>query len=68
MAQRTGRRGDAQGYIFPPLWGPDSFNDGAGMNRLLTARASSTRTCGAGFGWPTRSADPDTRSCAHRTG
>jgi thiosulfate dehydrogenase len=27
------------GYQFPPLWGPDSFNDGAGMNRLLTAAA-----------------------------
>lgn len=26
-----------QGYLFPPLWGPDSFNDGAGMNRVLTA-------------------------------
>jgi len=25
------------GYIVPPLWGPDSFNDGAGMNRLITA-------------------------------
>jgi thiosulfate dehydrogenase len=25
------------GYIIPPLWGPDSFNDGAGMNRLITA-------------------------------
>ncbi|MDO9317046.1 MAG: c-type cytochrome [Gammaproteobacteria bacterium] len=25
------------GYVFPPLWGPDSFNDGAGMNRVLTA-------------------------------
>ncbi|WP_228518621.1 c-type cytochrome [Methylophilus sp. 13] len=25
------------GYIFPPLWGPDSFNDGAGMARILTA-------------------------------
>ena len=21
----------ADGYVFPPLWGPDSFNDGAGM-------------------------------------
>ena len=31
-----GRRGDAQGYTFPPLWGPYSFNNGAGMNRLLT--------------------------------
>lgn len=36
MGKRTGQRGDAQGYIFPPLWGPDSFNNGAGMNRLLT--------------------------------
>jgi thiosulfate dehydrogenase len=25
------------GYVFPPLWGPDSFNDGAGMHRALTA-------------------------------
>jgi len=25
------------GYIVPPLWGPQSFNDGAGMNRLITA-------------------------------
>jgi thiosulfate dehydrogenase len=26
-----------KGYLFPPLWGPDSFNDGAGMARVLTA-------------------------------
>lgn len=25
------------GYLMPPLWGPDSFNDGAGMARLMTA-------------------------------
>ena len=25
------------GYVFPPLWGPDSFNNGAGMTRILTA-------------------------------
>ena len=24
------------GYMIPPLWGPDSFNDGAGMARLIT--------------------------------
>lgn len=24
------------GYMVPPLWGPDSFNDAAGMNRLST--------------------------------
>jgi thiosulfate dehydrogenase len=27
----------ADGYVFPPLWGSDSFNDGAGMHRVLTA-------------------------------
>ena len=27
------------GYRFPPLWGPDSFNNGAGMSRLLTVAA-----------------------------
>jgi thiosulfate dehydrogenase len=31
-ARATGRR-----YQFPPLWGPDSFNDGAGMARAITA-------------------------------
>ena len=31
----TGDR--AKGYLFPPLWGPDSFNNGAGMHRVLTA-------------------------------
>jgi thiosulfate dehydrogenase len=25
------------GYVFPPLWGDDSFNNGAGMHRVLTA-------------------------------
>ena len=28
----TGRR-----YRFPPVWGPDSYNDGAGMARVITA-------------------------------
>jgi thiosulfate dehydrogenase len=27
----------SKGYLFPPLWGPDSFNNGAGMHRVLTA-------------------------------
>ncbi|MDQ3266237.1 MAG: c-type cytochrome [Myxococcota bacterium] len=30
-AQQDGR------YVFPPLWGPDSFNWGAGMHRVNTA-------------------------------
>jgi len=25
------------GFVFPPLWGPNSFNDGAGLHRVLTA-------------------------------
>lgn len=28
---------DKGNYVYPPLWGPDSFNDGAGMHRLITA-------------------------------
>jgi thiosulfate dehydrogenase len=35
--KRNGVVGDAQGYAFPPVWGPDSFNTGAGMNRILMA-------------------------------
>jgi thiosulfate dehydrogenase len=34
---RRGLPSTALGYMVPPLWGPDSFNDGAGMNRLITA-------------------------------
>ena len=26
-------------YAYPPLWGPDSFNHGAGMHRVITAAA-----------------------------
>jgi len=28
-----------RGYQYPPLWGEDSYNDGAGMHRVLTAAA-----------------------------
>jgi thiosulfate dehydrogenase len=27
----------SRGYVYPPLWGDDSFNDGAGTHRVLTA-------------------------------
>jgi len=37
LGMRKGPAGSAAGYLFPPLWGPDSFNDGAGMHRVLTA-------------------------------
>lgn len=37
--RRNGQPGDAQGYLHPPLWGPDSFNAAAGMHRVATAAA-----------------------------
>ena len=37
QGQRNGTKGDANGYLYPPLWGPDSFNDGAGMHRLIAS-------------------------------
>jgi thiosulfate dehydrogenase len=35
LGRRAGAAGDAQGYTIPPLWGPDSYNDGAGMGQLI---------------------------------
>ena len=34
---RRGKAGDADGYQFPPLWGADSYNNGAGMARVTLA-------------------------------
>lgn len=34
---RAGRAGDALGYTFPPLWGADTYNTGAGMHRVILA-------------------------------
>lgn len=33
------RAATGAGYQIPPLWGPDSYNNGAGMARLLSAAA-----------------------------
>ncbi len=38
-ADGLGTKNPAGGYAFPPLWGKDSFNDGAGMARTYTAAA-----------------------------
>jgi len=29
--------GSSNGYLYPPLWGEDSYNEGAGMHRVITA-------------------------------
>ncbi|GAA0569285.1 c-type cytochrome [Caenispirillum bisanense] len=39
LGVRRGEPGDAKGYEYPPLWGPDTYNHGAGMHRVLTAAA-----------------------------
>ena len=33
----AGLKGGDGTYVFPPLWGPDSFNDGAGLARIGNA-------------------------------
>jgi thiosulfate dehydrogenase len=38
-AAGAGLKNPSGGYIFPPLWGKESFNDGAGMARTYTAAA-----------------------------
>lgn len=37
LGKRVGVVGDGKGYEFPPLWGSGSFNNGAGMARLISA-------------------------------
>ncbi|MGB4347531.1 MAG: c-type cytochrome, partial [Burkholderiaceae bacterium] len=51
---RAGAPGSATGYTFPPLWGNDSFNNGAGMSRVLFASAfiKTNMPLGAAHGQP----------------
>lgn len=35
--QGTKVAGETRGYLYPPLWGEGSYNDGAGMHRVITA-------------------------------
>jgi len=51
QGQRNGKVGDAKGYMFPPLWGQDSFNDGAGMHRLITSANFIHSNMPAGTTW-----------------
>lgn len=36
-ADGQGQKSDQFTYLYPPLWGPNSYNNGAGMTRVLTA-------------------------------
>ncbi|MDT3679243.1 MAG: c-type cytochrome [Burkholderiaceae bacterium] len=57
--QRAVAVGSAAGYAFPPLWGKDSFNNGAGMARLLFASSfiKTNMPLGAQHGQPQLSDD-----------
>lgn len=37
IAFTTAHADDDGGYAFPPLWGPQAYNGGAGMHRIETA-------------------------------
>jgi thiosulfate dehydrogenase len=47
------RAATGNGYQFPPLWGPDSYNNGAGMGRVLTAAAFAQHNMPLGTTWET---------------
>lgn len=59
LGQRVGKVGDAKGYIFPPLWGPDSYNDGAGMDRLIDAANFIHDNMPAGTTWKSPTLKPE---------
>ena len=42
QGMRRGKVGDADGYQFPPVWGADSYNNGAGMARISSVPPSHT--------------------------
>jgi thiosulfate dehydrogenase len=56
---RNGTASDALGYLVPPLWGPDSFNDGAGMARLITAANFVHSNMPNGANWSQPLVSPD---------
>ena len=56
--RRIGKVGDAEGYAFPPLWGPDSYNDGAGMARLSIAAGFVHSNMPNGITWRQPALDP----------
>lgn len=57
--QRNGKAGDAKGYMLPPLWGADSFNDGAGMHRLITSANFIHSNMPAGTTWKQPALSPE---------
>ena len=61
------RRAAAPGYEFPPLWGPGSFNDGAGMHRLIASASfiHANMPFGASYADPILSAEDSWDAAAY---
>jgi thiosulfate dehydrogenase len=57
--KRNGQAGDAKGYAVPPLWGAGSFNDGAGMGRLIDAANFIHSNMPFGTSWKQPALSPD---------
>jgi thiosulfate dehydrogenase len=59
QGKRNGVKADAKGYLYPPLWGPYSFNDGAGMHRLIASASfiHANMPLGTTYAAPALSAD-----------
>lgn len=51
LGKRRGSVGDARGYEFPPLWGPDASSEGASSFRLLTVMQFVSSNMPLGVTW-----------------
>ncbi|MDO5621420.1 MAG: c-type cytochrome [Paracoccus sp. (in: a-proteobacteria)] len=59
LGQRNGEAGDAQGYLYPAVMGDDSYNDGAGMYRVLMAYRFILNNMPQGADYTARQLDED---------
>jgi thiosulfate dehydrogenase len=74
----NGRQFEKRRYLYPPLWGPESFNDAAGMARIVTAAwfVHANMPIGITYAYPILAADDaydvmafvDTQPRPHKTG
>jgi thiosulfate dehydrogenase len=74
----NGRQFEKRRYLYPPLWGPESYNDAAGMSRVVTAAwfVHANMPVGITYAYPILAADDaydvmafvDTQPRPHKAG
>jgi len=74
----NGRQFEKRRYLYPPLWGPESYNDAAGMARIVTAAwfVHANMPVGITYAYPLLAADEaydvmafvDTQPRPHKAG